>query len=150
MLDGVVSPLTNDIVFLGGILTVLLIPPIAMFDMYQFDHIHTPVASAYFIISSLLLLGYSFLMQRHKAQFSPDARDKIDRLTYWAWLEFISFLTLAISFKEFGSHYFVGVYAEWTTVFLTLNYHLALSFENPYFSSITEPGKLVSAPQFVR
>ena len=98
MLYGIVDPTINDLLLLAGVATCFMIPAITLFDMYQFNKIHTPVATAYFLVSSILLLTYSFMMQRHKEEFSPDVRDKIDRLTYWAWLEFASFLTLAYCF----------------------------------------------------
>ena len=69
-------------------------------------------------------------MQRHKQQFPIEDHPKIDRFSYLAWLEFASFsiMMYGLNSRDYPTLFAIGVYAEWTTVIFTLNYHLAISF----------------------
>jgi hypothetical membrane protein len=151
MLDGIANPLTNDIALFFGFLTCFLLVGISIFDMHESGSIHNNVALCFFLFGNIESLMYTYQMRKHKDKFDPSAGDKIDFLAKYAWMTFASTLIMGLSMGLLGSGFFVGVYFEWISVYMLLNYYNFLNLENPYFSSICDPNKkLISPKKYIR
>lgn len=150
MLDGIADPFYNDLGLIFGFGTSILLVAVALFDMHEYGKIHNPVAVCFFLFGALEALLYCFLMNKHKDKFPQSEWPMIERLTKLSWTLWTSSLIMGISMALLGSGFFVGVYFEWITTFLLLNFYNLLNFENPYFSSITPLGKLVTPAKYVR
>jgi hypothetical protein len=93
---------------------------------------------------------YTYEIRKHKDMFPLDTHDMIDRTAYWSWALFGCEALMGVALGLWGIDYFLGPWLEWASTFLLLNYYLIINFKNPYFSSITVPGKIVTPEQYVR
>jgi hypothetical protein len=150
MLDGVASPSKNDLMLFIGFATCFLLPAIAIFDMHEFGDIHNTCALLFFGTASIESLMYTYEIRKHKDMFPLDTHDMIDRTAYWSWALFGCEALMGVALGLWGTGYFLGPWLEWASTFLLLNYYLIINFKNPYFSSITVPGKIVTPEQYVR
>ena len=150
MLHGVANPTTNDLYLIIGLITCFTMTSITFFDMYEYPVIHVYMAVATFGLGAFEALMYNYQMQKHKDMIPDKDQPMVSRLNILSKVYFLTTLAMAIFLALYGTSYFVGVYLEWATLFLTLNYYSFLNFNNPYFSSITEPGTLVSASKDIR
>ena len=65
----------------------------------------------------------------------------IQRLAYLKYMAFMSIL--AMGYGALFDHRYIA-YGEWYTVLYYLNYFIFLGINNPYYTSIHEPGKLIT------
>ena len=127
MLYGTASPGECDKVLILEIFSAIFLVGISLIDMHNWGQAHLFVSVTFFVISTYETLYFAFLMNKYKSKIDPSLGSFITRVTALSWITLGSGLLLM-----YGKFYMkepnpVGVYFEWITVFLFINYYMVVN-----------------------
>jgi Frag1/DRAM/Sfk1 family len=141
-LYGVIPDSRNNLMFYLGMAYTTALPLIGIFDENMWSTLHGYSAGVVFVSFMIYASMLAHSLNANKDKYPAEEQSSITRLSN-------SVTTLVLLTAAFGLGHFLygsgGITAifEWATVLYFVNFFTIASFDNPFYDSVHEPGKLV-------
>ena len=130
--------------FILGMISVITVPMIGIFDEHNYELVHDVVAFIFFISTALYGFLLCRILYRHREKFSDKEQTEIKIL---GTLSFIMLVVVGLFFFSasfLGRYYWLTPVLEWIMVLFYINLFGIMSMTNRFYDSIHLYGKLFS------
>lgn len=141
-LYGKVSNTRNDIMFYLGVMNAIATPFVGIFDEHKYSKYHVISAGIIFTSFTFYAVLLAWALKENKDKFPAEEQSSIDRMDKGIWTLVFFAVGFAVTLNMWGSGGISALF-EWATVLYFVNFFAIASFNNPFYETVHEPGKLV-------
>ena len=142
LLYGKISNGRNDTMMWFGIISMVGLPMVGIFDESMWKTLHGISAGLFFIGFMIYARLLACAMHEVRAQFDQQTQSAIDNMYSNVTNLILVTCGFIVSIAVRGSGGITAI-LEWGTALYFVNFFSIASFANPFYDSVHEPGKLV-------